>query len=122
MRPIVPSLPVIACLCMCGCAFGTTLPAGAAGGSFLDEAKGAVPFQGAGSDAQRALDAAARSHVDANIDVLMTLRTESNDLRDVVRTAEREVHANYLKNGTVDKADVARIRDGARRYLELDAL
>ncbi len=105
----------------CG-TFGATLPPGAAGGSFLDEAKGAVPFEGAAATDQSALDAAARAHADANIDVLMALLQSSRELRHDVRTGEKEIHAHVEKRGGVDDADLARVRDIARRYLELDAL
>lgn len=108
---------------MSGCAsWGATLPPGAAGGSFLDEAKGAVPIEGAAASDQRALDAATRAHVDANIDVLMSLRALSAELQENVRTGEREIHARVVATGGVNKADLERIRDIARRYLELDAL
>jgi hypothetical protein len=105
-----------------GCAtFGATLPPGG-DASFLDEAKGAVPFEGQAASEQGALDAATRAHVDANIDVLMTLVGASRELREQIKAGEKEIHAHVEAKDTVDKKDLERIRDIARRYLELDAL
>src|SRR3954469_12464246 len=112
---------VIVATAGCG-TFGATLPPGAAGGSFLDEAKGAVPFDGTTAADVRALDASTRAHVDANIDVLMSLRASSLELRDLVRASEKDIHAKVEVKQVVDPADLERIRFAARRYLELDAL
>lgn len=102
--------------------FGATLPPGAAGGSFLDEPSGTVPFSPSAATQRRLLDVAARAHVEAQIDVLVELRAQSEALRRDFVIAERELHARVEKNDGLRKNDLMRIRDLARRYLELDAL
>jgi hypothetical protein len=116
------SLALSSLVLVTGCTFAASLPPGAGAGSFLDEAKGAVPLSASSGELARALDASARAHLDANIDVLMALRDESIALREDVRAAEHEIHGHVEAKGTVDAHDLERIRDDARRYLELDAL
>jgi hypothetical protein len=102
--------------------FGANLPPGAAGGSFLDEARGTVPFSPSAATQRRLLDVAARAHVEAQIDVLVELRAQSEALRRDFVLAERELGATVEKNRGLKRADLVRVRDLARRYLELDAL
>lgn len=102
--------------------FGANLPPGAAGGSFLDEPTGTVPFSATAATQRRQLDLAARAYVEAQIDVLVELRAQSESLRRDFVLAERELHARVLKNDGLTRSDLVRIRDLARRYLELDAL
>lgn len=106
-----------------GCTtFGANLPPGAAGGSFLDEPTGTVPFSATAATQRRQLDLAARAYVEAQIDVLVELRAQSESLRRDFVLAERELHARVEQNDGLNRSDLVRIRDLARRYLELDAL
>jgi histone H3/H4 len=106
-----------------GCAtYGATLlPPGAAGASFLDEAKGTVPLTGAALHLQRALDDAARAHVEKNAEVLEGLRASARALRQDLAAGARDLVAEDGRE-TMNVDDIMRVRDIARRYLELDAL
>src|SRR5690242_11384484 len=89
--------------------FGANLPPGAAGGSFLDEPEGALPFTPGSLAHKQALDAAARAHVDANIDVLMALLDEALALRTDLATTEKDLVAQVAQTNTVDAAGLRRI-------------
>lgn len=105
-----------------GCGtFGAMLPPGAAGGSFLDEAKGIVPLKDAARAHQRALDDAERAHVDANVEVFRGLREDARRLREDLKKGAADLVAEDGRE-TIGPDDVRRVRDIARRYLELDAL
>src|ERR1044072_1179268 len=96
------ALVAVVVACAACSTFGSTLPPGAAGGSFLDEPKGAVPFGGDALDDQHMLVASTRAHVDANIDVLMVLRGSSSELRENVVTGEKEIHARVEETNGVN--------------------
>ena len=120
---VVLALAFAFCVAVTSCAtFGANLPPGAAGGSFLDEPNGTVPFGPSGATQRRLLDVAARAHVEAQIDVLVELRAQSESLRRDFVLSERELHARVDKNDGLRRGDLVRVRDLARRYLELDAL
>lgn len=106
-----------------GCAtFGATLPPGAAGGSFLDEPQGTVPFGPSAATQRAALDAAARAHVEAKVDVLVELRAQSQALRRELVVAEAQLHDKVEREQPLKRGDMQRVRELARRYLELDVL
>lgn len=119
-------IPLLLCVQLCvatGCTtFGATLPPGAAGGTFLEEPFDIVPFSAAGQTQRHLLDIAARAHVEAQIDVLVELRAQSEAMRRAFVVGERELHARVEANEGLRKSDLIRIRDLARKYLELDAL
>lgn len=118
---LVAALAPLAVLSAACVTFGATLPPGAAAGSFLDEARGTTPLRDAARAQQQALDDAERAHVEANIDIYRGLREESRQLRaDLVKGAADLVAEDGRES--VTSADLRRIRDIARRYLELDAL
>ena len=98
------------------------MPPGTAGGSFLDEPEGTVPFGPSAQTQRRALDDAARALVQAHVDVLVELRTSSRTLRDQLVLAERELHEKVEREEPLTRSSMGRIRDLAAGYLELDSL
>lgn len=106
-----------------GCTpFAQALPPGGLGGSFLDEPRGTMPFGPSAATQRQALDAAARTLVEAEVDVLLELRTHSLSLRRELLAAGHELDAQVERGQAFTSPDLRRVRALARRYLELDVL
>lgn len=124
MRVHLVAIPSALCaIAVSACStFGSTLlPPGAAGGSFLDEARGTVPLHGDARDRQQALDDAVRSHVEARIEVYRALREDSRRLRADLALGARALQTREAEDH-IDADKLKFVRELARRYLELDTL
>lgn len=118
LRLLLLVLPVASGACT---TFGATLPPGSAVGSFLDEAHGTVPMSAIARAHQGALDAAERAHVQANVEIFRGLREDARRLRVDLRRGAADLVTDDGRD-FINKSDLRRVRDLARRYLELDAL
>lgn len=118
---LLPLVTVL--LAPCGCAvFGTNLPPGITGGTFVDEPVGAVPLTGVLVERQRQIDEAERERTERQVDVLEGLIEASQQLRTDVRDKQQKMEAIFARGDRPTVSDVGRARALGKKALEVDAM
>jgi len=106
-----------------GCAiFGTNLPPGRAGGTFVDEPAGLPAFSDAMLDARTTYDGHVRRHLSAEVEVLRDLVVSSTALREQLASRKKIFLSAWERNDEVSTLDAELVLDGAHWLIELDLL